>query len=90
MSDIQSLLADATELPVADRLDLIEALWETLPDNSLPPLPEAWMAEIQRRSAEYDAGHDAGASRATPWETVRAEALQRLPNGGQTGGTRGR
>ena len=86
MSDIQSLLADAAELPVADRLDLIEALWETLPDNSLPPLPEAWMAEIQRRSAEYDAG----ASRTTPWETVRAEALQRLPNGGQTGGTRGR
>jgi len=31
------------------------------------------MAEIQRRSAEYDAG----AAETVPWEQVKAEALRR-------------
>jgi len=55
MSDYETLLADASRLPVADRIQLIEALWDSVPEDSLPPLTDAWIAEIQRRSAEYDA-----------------------------------
>ena len=53
MSTLESLLADAAQLPVADRLELIDAIWDTLPDEALPPLSDEWMTEIGRRSAEF-------------------------------------
>jgi putative addiction module component (TIGR02574 family) len=78
MSDYQNLLADAVQLPLDARIQLIEALWDTLPDDSRPPLSDEWLAEIERRSAEYDAG----AVQAIPWEQIRAEALRRLRGAG--------
>lgn len=74
MTNYQTLLADATLLPAEDRIQLIDAIWETLPEESLPPLSGEWMAEIQRRSAEIDAG----TVETIPWEQVRADALHRL------------
>jgi len=74
MSDLDSLLTDASRLPVADRLELIEALWETVPEDALPSLSEDWMAEIHRRSAAFDAG----TADTIPWNAVRADAMQRL------------
>jgi putative addiction module component (TIGR02574 family) len=74
MSDYQSLFADASQLPVGQRVQLIEALWETLPAESMPPLSEEWRAEIKRRSDEFDAG----SVQSIPWEQVHAESLQRL------------
>jgi putative addiction module component (TIGR02574 family) len=73
MSDYESLLADASQLPLGARIQLIEALWDTVPADSLPPLSDEWLAEIQRRSAEYDSS----AVRPIPWEQVRAEAFRR-------------
>ena len=55
MSDLNSLLTDASQLPLADRLELIEALWDTVPEDALPPLSDAWKAEIHRRSAAFEA-----------------------------------
>jgi len=75
MADVQSLLADAAQLPVAERIQLIEALWDTFPDDSLPPLSAEWLSEIQRRSAEYDSGSAVTVS----WEEIEANALLRLP-----------
>lgn len=74
MSDFDSLLAGASQLPVDERLQLIDALWSTVPDDSALPLSDEWMAEIRRRSAEYEAG----LSQAVPWEQVRAQALRRV------------
>jgi len=74
MSNYEALLADASHLPVADRLQLIDAIWETLPTDSLPPLSVEWIGEIQRRSAEYDAG----SAETVAWEQVKAEALRRV------------
>jgi putative addiction module component (TIGR02574 family) len=74
MSSYDTLLADASRLPVDARILLIEALWDTVPDDSIPPLSEEWAAEIERRSTEYDAG----AVEPIPWEQIRAEASQRL------------
>jgi putative addiction module component (TIGR02574 family) len=74
MSDYDTLLADASQLPLEARVQLIEALWDTLPENAIPPLSDEWLEEIERRSAEYDAGK----VQPTPWEQVRAAALRRL------------
>ena len=74
MSTYESLLADASRLPVGDRLQLIDAIWDTVPEESLPRLSPEWIVEIQRRSAEYDSG----TVPTVPWETIRAEALRRL------------
>lgn len=73
MRDYRTVLADASRLPVTDRIQLIEALWDTVPADSLPPLTDEWIAEIRRRSAEYDSG----LVQAVPWEQIRAEAIRR-------------
>jgi putative addiction module component (TIGR02574 family) len=52
---------------------LIDALWDTFPDDALPPLSDEWIAEIRRRSAELSAG----TAKTIPWEVVRREALVR-------------
>lgn len=74
MTNYESLLADAARLPVPDRIQLIEALWDTVPEGDLPPLSDEWLAEIEKRSAEYDAG----LAPPIPWEEIRADALRRL------------
>ena len=74
MTRYETVLADASRLPVADRIQLIEDLWDTLPSDGLPPLSDEWVAEIQRRSAEYDAG----SAETVSWEQVKAEALRRV------------
>lgn len=74
MPTYETLLVDASRLPVADRIQLFDAIWDTLPENSLPPLSDEWAAEIQRRSAEYDSGSVA----TVPWDQVKADALHRL------------
>ena len=78
MSNYDSLFADASQLPINARIRLIEALWDTLPENAMPPISDEWIAEIQRRSAEFDAG----SVQAIPWEQIRAEAVQRLNGAG--------
>lgn len=74
MPTFETLLVDASRLPVADRIQLFDAIWNTLPEDALPPLGDEWTAEIQRRSAEYDAG----GVQTVPWDQVKAEALSRL------------
>jgi putative addiction module component (TIGR02574 family) len=74
MSDYDSLLADATRLPIDIRVQLIEALWDTVPDDKAPALSDEWLAEIEKRSGEFDAG----LAKPTPWEEIRAAALARL------------
>lgn len=73
MPNYETLLAEASRLPVAERIQLLEALWDTVPADSLPPLSDEWLAEIQRRSAEYDSG----LVQPVPWEQIRADALRR-------------
>lgn len=67
-------LAALRRLSVHERLQLVEALWDTIaqdaPDEALPMTPEL-AAELQRRLAEHRAHPEA----AIPWEAVRAELL---------------
>jgi putative addiction module component (TIGR02574 family) len=62
-------------LPVEERLQLVEELWDSIardaPDEAFPMTPEL-AAELDRRLADLDANPDAG----IPWEQVRANILR--------------
>ncbi len=74
MPDFDTLLADASQLPLTGRLQLIDALWETVPEESQPALSPEWLTEIERRSAEFDSGQ----VQSMAWDDIRAAALNRL------------
>jgi putative addiction module component (TIGR02574 family) len=74
MSDYSSLLSAASQLPVAERLRLIDELTETLPELHLEELSPEWQAELERRSREIDDG----TTQLEDWATVRARLFQRV------------
>ena len=43
MPTFETLLADAARLPVPDRIQLFDAIWDTLPVDALPPLSDEWV-----------------------------------------------
>jgi len=68
-----ALLEEASRLEIAERIELVEAIWETLSadPHSLPVSP-AHQEELDRRLADLEAHPDAGSS----WAKVR-ERLER-------------
>jgi putative addiction module component (TIGR02574 family) len=73
VTTIQDILDAARALPSAERAQLIHALWDTVsPDDWAPP-SNGWIAEAQRRSQEYDAGHMTASS----WPEVRDRARRK-------------
>jgi putative addiction module component (TIGR02574 family) len=71
MTDIAELRA----LPVADRLKLIEDLWDSIErDAEALPLPDWHRAEIDRRLDTLETG----ASVSAPWEEVRRRIVGKL------------
>jgi putative addiction module component (TIGR02574 family) len=53
--------------------------WDTLSEGAVPSISDEWLAEIDRRSAEYDAG----LVQPIPWEQIRTDALRRRKSGQQ-------
>ena len=74
MSDFDSVLAAAQQLPDADRLRLIDALWDSVPPDSDVPFSDEWAGVIERRVAELDSG----TAKTVPWPDIRDEALRLL------------
>lgn len=68
----------ARELPEGDRVRLIDELIGTLAPEDAVPLDDSWLAEIDRRSSEFDAG---GVT-TVPWSVVRERSRQRLQSHG--------
>ena len=67
-------LADILELDVADRLRLVQAIWDTIAEApEAVPLTESERAELDRRLEDYYSDPDAG----SPWSDVRARILRR-------------
>jgi putative addiction module component (TIGR02574 family) len=65
---------DFSHLTPAERIELIEALWDSLdPDQAAPLTPEL-VDELERRRAEAEANPDAGRT----WEEIRADLERRL------------
>jgi putative addiction module component (TIGR02574 family) len=63
----EQVLQTALLLPSGDQVELIEALIAAQDEADPQPLDDAWMTEIQRRSAEFDAGK----TTPIPWSVVR-------------------
>ena len=73
MSDYTHILAAASQLPVDQRMQLIDDLTDTLPEYPSGLSPE-WIEEIERRSDEIDAGM----VELVDWETVRKDLFRRV------------
>ena len=52
----EAIYQAALELPEGERMDLADVLRHSVVGSPVPPLSEAWRAEIERRSVEIDAG----------------------------------
>jgi putative addiction module component (TIGR02574 family) len=66
------LLAEALKLSPSDRLQLIEALWDTLSEEDIPVTPEE-RALLDARLADLEANP----GDQSPWSEVRARIEQR-------------
>ena len=73
-SSLSQVLEAAKSLPVPERVELIDALIATLEPEDAAPLDDAWLAEIDRRSREFDAG----LVQTIPWEEVKERARRRV------------
>jgi putative addiction module component (TIGR02574 family) len=70
---MSSVPADLRQLPVAERITLVEALWDSIADDqSQLELTEAQKAELDRRLAVRE-----GRSAASPWADVKRRILGR-------------
>ena len=70
MPTFNDVLDAARTLTPTDRMRLVDALWEDVPPAEWPLPSEEWIAEAQRRSADYDQGRMS----ATTWPELRARA----------------
>ena len=77
MLTFESVLDAAEQLPTAERLRLIEALWNSVPADVDIPLHAEWEEELTRRVANLENG----TATTIPWTTVREEALARIGHG---------
>ncbi len=69
------LRREALDLPVEERLELAEALWESVEAVTQPPSIPDWQREIlDERVADDDADPEAG----SPWQEVKARILSSL------------
>jgi putative addiction module component (TIGR02574 family) len=73
MPSFQEVLTAARTLSAADRLRLVDSLWEDVPPADWPLPSDPWIAEAQRRSAQYDEGRMTAAT----WPEVQARARRK-------------
>ena len=65
---------DLSHLSPADRIHLVQDLWDSIHDDALAlPLTAEQRAELQRRDADMESG----AVRGMPWEEVKKSLLTR-------------
>ena len=74
MTNFEAVLSAANQLPVTDRLRLIDELAASIPDDAPPSLSKEWLVEIDRRSAQLDSGEVTP----EPWTQVRKRLFTRL------------
>jgi putative addiction module component (TIGR02574 family) len=80
MSNYDAVLSAASNLPPADQLRLIDALWDQVPPEAEAPFSEEWLAEIDRRMDEFEKHPE----NTVPWSQVRDAAMARLRRGQNT------
>lgn len=75
----QDVLHAAMALPLEQRSQLADQLWDSLPTEYAPPLDDEWREIIKQRFKDYDEGRE----KAIPWEEVRARARERILRNGK-------
>jgi putative addiction module component (TIGR02574 family) len=69
-----NLLETAKRLPLAERIQLVEVLWESIAqDGYEPPLTSAQAAELDRRLE----AHQREPNDVVSWESIKAELLEK-------------
>jgi putative addiction module component (TIGR02574 family) len=68
---------DFSKLSVAERIQLAEELWDSIPESADISLTDAQRVELDRRLEDLEEHPDAG----EPWEVVRARLYARLKRG---------
>ena len=64
-------LEQIQQLPIADRLRLVEQIWDGIGDSDEPLILRGWHEdEARRRSAELDADPDIAITREELWKRV--------------------
>ena len=67
-------MSDVLGLPVAERLKLVEAIWDSIAESPEPiPLTDEQRTELDRRVEEYENDPEVG----SPWPDVKARILKR-------------
>jgi len=67
-SSTDNVFDAALALPLSERLELAQRLWESVKPPGVPSEDDPGFAEeLQRRIAAYESGE----SKSTPWEVVR-------------------
>lgn len=56
----EQILADAASLSVSERLRVVQALWDSLPENMLPTPNSEIKTEFDRRMENYRQNSDSG------------------------------
>jgi putative addiction module component (TIGR02574 family) len=72
--NVDQLLQAALSLPDEEQLRLVSALTAAIEERGLRPFDDWWLGEIQRRSAEYNAG----GVEAIPWSEVKERARRQV------------
>jgi putative addiction module component (TIGR02574 family) len=70
----KALLKELMDLTPAERLQLVEELWDSIEPQDLPPLTDRQIEEIEQDWAD----HKRDPSSAVPWEEVRRWLRSRL------------
>jgi putative addiction module component (TIGR02574 family) len=66
------------QLPIADKLQLVEDLWDDIAASGEPlPVPQWQIDELRKRSQLHQDSDDWGST----WEDVQQRIQQRRPNG---------
>ncbi|MBM3449660.1 MAG: addiction module protein [Armatimonadetes bacterium] len=66
------MIAEILALPVAERMRLLEAIWDSI--SAVPealPLTDWQMKELDRRLAEFEANPDEGSTREEVFARIR-------------------
>ena len=70
----ENTLIDLSHLSPADRIHLVQDLWDSIHNDALAmPLTAEQKTELQRRDADMESG----AVRGIPWEEVKKSLLTR-------------
>ncbi|MBD2182717.1 addiction module protein [Planktothrix sp. FACHB-1355] len=72
--DITATLKEITTLSIEDRIDLVQAIWDSIAaEQAYPNLTEAQQQEIDRRIADYETNPD----NVLTWDEIKASIRKR-------------